>query len=110
MAYQWNPKDINTVLAKSDFPTDGTSTFYSINGEANIDHIGEVELVKKAKGLMGNLSAIEVEKVADVDFVSLSGLSSKWGNKIALNANMEMNLQIAMRFHPQDKKLNVIVR
>lgn len=107
--YQWNPKDINTILAKNDFPSDGASTFYSINGEANMDIIGEGELAQKAKEVMDDLTAFEVEKLTDDDFVALSGLSTKWENKIALNVNKEMNLQIAMRFHPQDKKINVTV-
>lgn len=107
--YQWNRKSINAILAKTDYPANKASSFYSVKGEVDKDHIGEDELVKRAKGLMYNLSAMEVESLVEDEFISLSSLSAKWDNKINLDENKEMNLQIAMRFNPKNDKLNVTV-
>ncbi|KKB34629.1 YwmB family TATA-box binding protein [Bacillus thermotolerans] len=108
-SYQWNRKNINTVLAKVGYQVNKKSSFYSMKGEADIDNIRESELAKKAKGLMYNLSAIEVESLVEDEFVSLSSLSTRWDNKIKLDKNKEMNLQIAARFNPKNDKLTVTV-
>lgn len=58
---------------------------------------------------MINLAATEVESLVEDHFVALSSLSTKWKNKIKLDKNKEMNLQIGMRFNPKTYKLNVTV-
>ncbi|MGG6447403.1 YwmB family TATA-box binding protein [Pseudobacillus badius] len=108
-SYQWNHKDINTVLSKTDYPVSKEFSFYSIKGEVDERNIGRGKLVKKAKGLMDSLDAVEIESLVEEDFVSLSGLSTKWENSINLDGNKKMNLQIAMRFNPKNDRLNVTV-
>lgn len=108
-SYQWDRDNINTVLAKVDYPIHTKSNFYSVKGEAEKRDMGERELVKNARKLMGSLSAAEVESLVEDDFVSLSGLSRKWTNSINLDKQKKMNVQIAMRVNPKNDKLNVTV-
>ncbi|WP_197091029.1 YwmB family TATA-box binding protein [Bacillus sp. FJAT-27231] len=108
-SYQWNRENINTILAKIDYPANQESSFYSIKGESNGTSIGKRELVKNTKKLMENLSATEIESLVEDDFSSFSGLSTKWDNSINLDESKKMNLQIAMRFNPSNDKLNVTV-
>lgn len=48
-----------------------------------------------------------VESFIEDNFVSISGISSKWDNRINIKDNREMSMQIALRFNPTDNKLSL---
>ncbi len=104
---KWSPKNVKEVLTDINYPPDQTTSFYIIKGEITKSNILNEELFGKARILMDDLSATKIESVADDHFVSVSGLTDKWDNKLTMKDNKEMNLQIALRFNPTDNKINL---
>lgn len=106
---QWNIIMVRDLLKKSLPSSQQGYTFYSVKGSEKITNLQQVELTKRAKGLVSAFSAKEVESLEEANFVSFSALSSKWNYSLNLNNQNKMNLQIAMRVNSKNDTLNVTV-
>jgi len=90
---KWNESKWPAIFNMYKNKIDNYSTFYTIQGTANIEN----SLYTEASQLLADFSGEEVQSLNENNFVSLSAYTKHWENKLPLGDNQYMNLHIAYR-------------
>ncbi|PGT83887.1 hypothetical protein COD11_11880 [Bacillus sp. AFS040349] len=79
--------------------------YYTINGYLE----GKPDLEKITTNLMDGFGADYIEGVKEEGFQSISGFTSKWEESIPAKNNKKVNLQMGLRYSPDQERTNVTI-